>query len=53
MDDPALDLVGLKETCKELQNELAFAVPDAEKVARLADEARYMADSISTWARKQ
>ena len=41
----------LKKVCKELQKELAFATPDAEKVARLADEARYLADCIATWAR--
>ena len=51
MDNPALDLVVLKQVCKELQKELAFATTDAEKVARLADEARYLADCIGTWAR--
>lgn len=53
MDNPALDLVVLKQVCKELQKELAFAVPDAEKVLKLADEARYLADCIGVWARKQ
>ena len=53
MDNPAADLIVLKKICKELQKELAFAVPDADAVARLADEARYLADCIGTWARKQ
>ena len=53
MDNPAQDLIILKKICKELQKELAFAVPDAEKVLKLADEARYLADFIGTWARKQ
>ena len=51
MDNPALDLVVLKQVCKELQKELAFATPDVESVVRLADEARYLADCIGTWAR--
>ena len=53
MDNPAADLIALKKICKELQRELAYAVPDAEAVARLADDARYLADCIGTWARKQ
>lgn len=53
MDNPAADLVVLKKICNELQKELAFAMPDVEKMARLADEARYLADCIGTWARKQ
>lgn len=53
MDNPALDLVVLKKICKELQKELAYAVPDAENVARLAEDARYLADCIGVWARKQ
>lgn len=53
MNNPAADLIALKKICKELQKELAFAVPDADVVARLADEARYLADCIGTWARKQ
>lgn len=53
MNNPAHDLVVLKQICKELQKELAFAVPDAEVVARLADEARYLADCIGVWAKKQ
>ena len=53
MDNPAADLIVLKKICKELQKELAFAVPDAEKVARLSDEARYLADCISVWARNK
>ena len=52
-DNPAADLIALKKTCKELQKEIAFATPDAEKVARLAEDARYLADCIATWARKQ
>lgn len=52
-NNPAADLIALKKICKELQKELAFAVPDADVVARLADEARYLADCIGTWARKQ
>lgn len=51
MDNPVKDLIVLKQICKELQKELAFATTDAEKVVRLADEARYMADCIATWAR--
>ena len=50
MNNPAADLIALKKTCKELQNELAYAVPDAEKVARLAEDARYLADCIKHWA---
>ena len=53
MDNPAADLIVLKKICKELQKELAFAVPDADAVARLAEDARYLADCIGTWARKQ
>ena len=49
----AADLITLKKICKELQKELAFATPDADVVARLADEARYLADCIGVWARKQ
>ena len=53
MDNPAQDLIILKKVCKELQKELAFAAPDAEKLVKLADEARYLADCIGVWARKQ
>lgn len=53
MDNPAADLIVLKKICKELQKELAFATPDADVVARLAEDARYLADCIGTWARKQ
>lgn len=53
MDNPAADLISLKKICKELQKELAFGTPDAEKLVKLADEARYLADCIGTWARKQ
>ena len=53
MDNPAADLIVLKKICKELQKELAFATPDADAVARLAEDARYLADCIGTWARKQ
>lgn len=53
MDNPAHDLIVLKQICKELQKELAFATTDAEKVARLADEARYLADCIKHWAIEQ
>lgn len=52
-NNPAEDLIALKKTCKELQNELAYAVPDADVVVRLADEARYLADCIGTWARNK
>lgn len=50
MNNPAADLITLKKICKELQKELAFAVPDTEKVASLAEEARYLADRIKHWA---
>lgn len=53
MNNPSADLVTLKKICVELQRELAYAVPDADAVALLADEAKYLADSISAWARKQ
>lgn len=53
MDNPAHNLIVLKQICKELQKELAFATPDAEKVAMLSEEARYLAECIGTWARKQ
>jgi hypothetical protein len=53
MDDPALDLVMLKKICVELQRELAFSSPDIEAVVKLADSARYLADCIGVWARKQ
>jgi hypothetical protein len=53
MDNPAQDLIVLKKICKELQKELAFAVPDADVVVKLADEAKYLADCIGVWARKQ
>ena len=53
MDNPAADLIVLKKICKELQKELAFATPDADAVARLAEDARYLAECIGTWARKQ
>lgn len=53
MDNPAADLIVLKKICKELQKELAFAVPDAEKVARLAEDARYLAGCIKHWAIEQ
>lgn len=53
MDNPALDLVVLKKICKELQKELAYSAPDVDKVVRLADEAKYLADCIGVWARKQ
>lgn len=50
-DNPAADLIALKKTCKELQNELAYAAPDAKSVARLAEDARYLADCIKHWAK--
>lgn len=53
MDNPAADLIVLKKICKELQKEMAFAVPDAEAIVRLSDEASYLADCIGVWARKQ
>ena len=53
MDNPAADLIALKQICKELQKELAFATPDSDVVARLSDEARYLADCIGTWARNK
>lgn len=53
MDNPAADLIVLKKICKELQKELAFAKPDPKVVLRLADEARYLAECIGVWARKQ
>lgn len=53
MDNPSHDLIVLKQICKELQKELAFATPDAEKVTRLSDEARYLADCIGVWARNK
>lgn len=53
MDNPAADLIVLKKICKELQKEIAFSTIDAEKVARLAEDARYLADCIATWAGKQ
>ena len=53
MDNPAHNLIVLKQICKELQKELAFATPDAEKVAMLSEEARYLADCIKHWAIEQ
>ena len=53
MNNPAADLIALKKICKELQKELAFAVPDVEVVARLANEARYLADCVKHWAIEQ
>lgn len=53
MDNPAADLIVLKKICKELQKELAFAAPDADKIVKLADEARYLADCIKHWAIEQ
>lgn len=50
MDNPAADLVALKKICVELQRELAYAAPDTEVVARLAEDARYLADRIKHWA---
>lgn len=52
-NNPAADLIALKKICKELQSELAYAVPDADVVARLAEDARYMADCIKHWAIEQ
>lgn len=52
-NNPAADLIALKKICKELQKELAYSSPDLDAVVRLAENARYLADSISTWARKQ
>lgn len=49
-DNPTSDLIILKKICKELQKELAYAVPDAEAVTRLAEDARYLADRIKHWA---
>lgn len=53
MDNPEANLIALKQICKELQQELAYSVPDADVVARLAEDARHLADCIGTWARKQ
>ena len=53
MDNPSADLVTLQKICVELQRELAYAVPDAEEVARLAEDARYLADCIKHWAIEQ
>ena len=50
MDNPAADLVALKKICVELQRELAYAAPDTEVVARLAEDARYLAECIKHWA---
>lgn len=52
-NNPAADLIALKKTCKELQNELAYAVPDTDAVARLAEDARYLSDCIKHWAIEQ
>lgn len=51
--NPAADLIALKQICKELQKELAYAVPDHDAVARLAEDARYLADCIKHWAIEQ
>ena len=53
LDNPAQDLIVLKKICKELQKELAYAEADKDKVVELAAEARYLADCIGVWARKQ
>ena len=49
-DNPTSDLIILKKICKELQKELAYAVPDADVVTKLAEDARYLADRIKHWA---
>lgn len=52
--DAAADLIVLKKVCKELEKVMAHTSNiDLDAVARLADEARYLADCIGTWARKQ
>lgn len=53
MDNPSHNLTILKKICVELQRELAYAVPDADAVARLAEDARYLADCIKHWAIEQ
>lgn len=53
MNNPAADLIALKKICKELQKELAFAVPDVEVVARLADDVAHLGDRLAAWARVQ
>ena len=52
-NNPAADLIVLKKICKELQRELAYAVPDAEAVARLADDVVSLGDRLAAWARVQ
>lgn len=52
-NNPAADLIALKQICKELQQELAYSVPDTDVVARLAEDARYLADCIKHWAIEQ
>ena len=53
MNNPAADLVALKKICVELQRELAYAAPDAEAIARLADDVVTLGDRLAAWARVQ
>lgn len=54
MQNPTADLIILKKICIALERVMAHTSSmDLDEVARLADEARYLADSIGTWARKQ
>lgn len=53
MDNPAADLITLKKICKELQKELAYSVPDVEKIESLADEVSHLGDRLAVLARKQ
>lgn len=52
-NNPAADLIALKKICSELQKELAYAVPDAELVERLADDVVHLGDRLAAWARVQ
>lgn len=53
-ENPTADLIILKKICIALERVMAHTSSmDLDEVARLADEARYLADSIETWARKQ
>lgn len=53
-ENPTADLIILKKICIALERVMAHTSSmDLDEVARLADEARYLADCIGTWARKQ
>ena len=53
MDNPAHNLIVLKQICKELQKELAYSMPDVEAIKRLSEDVVHLGAKLADWARAQ